>query len=168
MKLFTKYCVVTISCYRWPNSCGGHRFIDFIPELNRNGNGEEGDDGNDEPDAAGKKRKRINKETNKGALYEAYDTRVHCWVAHLRRVHPHLPPTLMDVDGKKIPVKASDPLAPKGRPLYYFHSKTPYYNDLFFFLWDIVIPPVFQYVSPWLIVKSKKHLQTLLSLEFTG
>jgi hypothetical protein len=64
-------------------------------------------------------------------------------------------------------VKAADPLAAPGIYLYYFHSKTPLYNDIFFILWDAVIPRVFQYVCPSLVVKCQKDLKTPLLLEFT-
>lgn len=106
--------------------------------------------------------------TNKGALYTRYNFQVHCFLAHLRRVHPKLPPTMMEIAKVTVPVKAGDPLAPPGRPLYYFHSKTPYYNDVFFILWDSVVTRVFQYVCPWMIIKSQQQLQDLLSLQFTG
>ena len=109
-------------------------------------------------------------EVNKGALYHEYCLKVHSFLTHLRRVHPKLPPTMIDVSGQgiRIPVKAADPLAPTGRPLYSYHGKTALYNDLFFILWDSVIHRVFQYVCPWMIVKTQQNLETLLSLEFIG
>jgi hypothetical protein len=62
---------------------------------------------------------------------------VHCFLAHLCRAHSQLPPlTMLDVEGRKVPVNAVDLLAPNGRSLFYFqvHSNTPYFNNIFFYL----------------------------------
>jgi len=75
----------------------------------------------------------------------------------------------MDVmlDGKqtKVSVKACDPLAPPGVPLYYYHGKTPLYNDTFFVWWDNCFAESLQYVCPWMIVTSKGSLEKLLNLK---
>jgi hypothetical protein len=63
-------------------------------------------------------------------------------------------------------VKAADPLAKPGIPLYYFHSKTKLYNDIFFHFWDTVMGPAFSIVCPWFTVKSKKALNNLFDLYF--
>ena len=76
---------------------------------------------------------------------------------------------MMDVNGNgvKVLVKAADPFA-DGKPLYYIHSKTPYYNELFFRIWDNVIPQVFKIVAPWMFVCKQEDLEKLMSLEFVG
>ena len=133
------------------------------------GDTSEGDGGNG---AQGKKRKKSQKqlvETDKGALFHKYDKSVHEWLTHLRRVHPDLQPLEMDVmlDGKqtKVSVKACDPLAPPGVPLYYYHGKTPLYNDTFFVWWDNCFAESLQYVCPWMKVTSKGSLEKLLNLK---
>mmetsp|Transcript_52038 Transcript_52038/g.108692 ORF Transcript_52038/g.108692 Transcript_52038/m.108692 type:complete len:383 (-) Transcript_52038:61-1209(-) len=152
---------------RWKRSDGEHEYFCLIPEISK----ESAVDGPDHDDETGQnKRKKPYTVTNKGVLYYRYSFQVHCFLAHLRRVHPQLPAIMMDVakDGVKVPVKAGDALAPPGRPLYYFHSKTPYYNDLFFILWDSVVASTFKLVCPWMTIKSAQELRTLLSLHFTG
>jgi len=133
------------------------------------GDTSEGDGGNG---AQGKKRKKSQKqlvETDKGALFHKYDKSVHEWLTHLRRVHPDLQPLEMDVmlDGKqtKVSVKACDPLAPPGVPLYYYHCKTPLYNDNFFVWWDNCFAESVQYVCPWMVVTSKGSLEKWLKLK---
>jgi hypothetical protein len=76
---------------------------------------------------------------------------------------------LLDVANNwvKVMVKAADPFA-EGKPLYYYHSKTPFYNELFFRWWDDVIPKVFKLVAPWMIVNSQEELEELKALEFHG
>ena len=161
-------CEVIISRIRWLRPGGEHKYNDLIPSVVK----EEiaGDIADDHAETERKPRKIPNKLTNKGALYHEYCLKVHSFLTHLRRVHPKLRPTMIDVSGQgiRIPVKAADPLAPTGRQLYYYHGKTVLYNDLFFILWDSVIHRVFQYVCPWMIVKTQKDLNTLLSLEFIG
>ena len=63
-------------------------------------------------------------------------------------------------------VKAADPLAKPGIPLYYFHSKTKLYNDIFFHFWDYVMAPAFAIVCPWFTVNSQESLDRLFELEF--
>jgi len=161
------YCEVTISRVRWLRPGGGHRYTDLIPAVVKE---EVAGESADHNETERRPRKKLTTPTNKGALYNDYCLKVHGFLTHLRRVHPKLPPTMIDVAGQgtRIPVKAADPLAPPGKPLYYYHGKTALYNDLFFMLWDAVITRVFQYVCPWMIVKTQKDLNTLLSLEFIG
>ena len=147
----------------------------FIPEIfARRGEGSDESDGEDSEEGftgtAQKKRKAL-VETDKGALFHKYDKSVHEWVTHLRRVHPELPALDMDLtlDGKptKVAVKACNPLAPPGVPLYYYHSRTPYYNDKFFLWWDRCFSEAVRHVCPWMVVSSKKSLEKLLSLKIT-
>jgi hypothetical protein len=51
-------------------------------------------------------------------------------------------------------------------PLYYFHSKTKLYNDIFFHFWDYVMGPAFAIVCPWFTVDSQESLDRLFELEF--
>jgi hypothetical protein len=74
---------------------------------------------------------------------------------------------LLDVANNWVPVKAADPFA-VGKPLYYYHSKKPFYNELFFRWRDDVIPKVFKLVAPWMIVNSQEDLEQLKSLEIEG
>ena len=77
---------------------------------------------------------------------------------------------MMDVSGfdGKNSVKAADPLAAPGIPLYYIHSKTDMYNDNFFHFWDNVMSSAFNYIAPWFTVNSKEALDNLFSLKFEG
>ena len=69
--------------------------------------------------------KKARSETNNGALFHGYDLLTHQLIAHIRRIHPGNKAIEMDVAGKgKKAVKAADPLAPPGVPLYYIHNKT--------------------------------------------
>ena len=108
-------------------------------------------------------------ETEKGPLYHEYDSMVHQYISHLRRVHGSLmnKPLLMEVKGfeGKVPVK-TDALAVRGMPLYYYHSKTKMYNDQFFHFWDNVMVKSFAIVAPWFTVDSKKALDALFALHF--
>ena len=73
----------------------------------------------------------------------------------------------MEVEKKgSVVVKAANPLAASGVPLYYTHSKTNVYNNIFFMLWDNAIAPTFAKMSPWFRVDSRKALARLLKLEF--
>jgi hypothetical protein len=108
-------------------------------------------------------------ETEKGPLYHEYDSMVHQYTSHLRRVHASLmnKPLMMDVKGfeGKVPVK-TDALAVPGMPLYYYHSKTKMYNDHFFHFWDNVMARTFAIIAPWFTVDSKKALDALFALHF--
>ena len=92
--------------------------------------------------------KRVKVVDDTGVMYNDYDWKCHQFIAHLRRVHPTLPPIMMHVEGfeGQVAVKAADPLAQPGMPLYYFHSKTKIYNDIFFHFWDYVMAPAFAIV----------------------
>ena len=116
--------------------------------------------------------KRIKVVEDTGVMFNDYDWKCHQFIAHLRRVHPANPPVtiaLEGFEGKEL-VKAADPLAKPGIPLYYFHSKTKLYNDIFFHFWpkfwDKVMGPTFRIVSPWFTVNSKKALDYLFDLYF--
>ena len=74
--------------------------------------------------------------TEKGALYYEYYQPLHVFITHLRRVHWENPTG----EVKGVAVKAADPLAPKGTDLYYYHSRTAYYNSFFFEFWMNVSP----------------------------
>ena len=112
--------------------------------------------------------KRVKVVEDTGVMYNEYDWKCHQFIAHLRRVHPTLPPVMMHVEGfeGQVSVKAADPLAQAGMPLYYFHSKTKFYNDIFFHFWDYVMAPAFAVVCPWFTVDSHASLDKLFSLEF--
>ena len=101
-------------------------------------------------------------------MYNTYDWQFHQFIAHLRRVHPDNPSISMKLDGFDTPqvVKAGDPFALPGIPLYYFHGKTNLYNDIFFDAWDNVFSPTFNIVCPWFNVDSLKSLDKLFELEF--
>ncbi len=47
-------------------------------------------------------------------------------------------------------VKAANPLAALGEPLYYIHSKTKMYNELFSMIWENVMSPTFALMCPCL------------------
>ena len=66
----------------------------------------------------------------------------------------------------KVLVKAADPLAKPGIPLYYFHSKIKLCKNIFFHFWDCVMAPAFAIVCPWFTVDSQESLDTLFALEF--
>ena len=69
--------------------------------------------------------------------FHEYDLRTHQFVAHIRRIHPLNRDIEMVVEPMgRIVVQAANPLAALGEPLYYTHSKTNMYNDMFFMLWD--------------------------------
>ncbi len=61
---------------------------------------------------------------------------------------------------------AADPLAKPGIPLYYFHSKTKLYNDIFFHFCDYVMAPAFAIVCPWFTDDSQESLDRLFEVEF--
>jgi hypothetical protein len=63
-------------------------------------------------------------------------------------------------------VKAADPLAKPGIPLYYFYSKTKLYNEFCLHFWDYVMAPTFAIVCPWFTVDSQESLDRLFALEF--
>ena len=111
------------------------------------------------------KAKRV--DTDKSALYHAYDLRTHQFIAHIRRVHPRNKDIEMEVEHKgRVVVKAANPLAAPGVPLYYTHSKTKSYNNICFMIWDNVMTTTFGKMCPWLRVDSKKALDRLFKLEF--
>ena len=114
-----------------------------------------------------RKKPKKRADTDKGALYHAYDLKTHQFIAHIRRVHPLNKDIEMEVEKKgRVVVKAANPLAAPGVPLYYTHSKTNSYNNMFFMIWDNVMTPTFAKMCPWLRVDSKKALDRLLTLEF--
>lgn len=115
-----------------------------------------------------KRPKRVKVVEDTGCLYNEYDWHCHQFIAHLRRVHAGNPPLKMAVAGfdAQQTVKAADPLAKPGIPLYYFHSKTKLYNDIFFHFWDYVMAPAFAIVCPWFTVDSQESLDRLFELEF--
>ena len=101
-------------------------------------------------------------------MYNEYDWHCHQFIAHLRRVHAGNPPLKMAVarfDAQQV-VMAADPLAKPGIPLYYFHSTTKLYNDIFFHFWDYVMAPAIAIVCPWFTVDSQESLDRLFELEF--
>ena len=78
------------------------------------------------------KKTRKRAETDKSALYHAYDLRTHQFIAHIRRVHPLNKDIEKEVEMKgRVVVKAANPLAAPGVPLYFTHSKTNSYNNIF-------------------------------------
>ena len=93
-------------------------------------------------------------------MWHESDFLVHQFVAHLRRVHPANKAIMMDIipNTSKVLVKAADPLAKPDIQLYYTHSKTYLYNDLFFHFWDTVMIPTLSNICPWMAVTSKKSL----------
>ena len=83
----------------------------------------------------------------------------------------HTPPSFTYHDARRrirgsVSVKAADPLAKPGMPLYYFHSKTKIYNNIFFHFWDNVMTPAFAIVCPWFTVDTHASLGKLFALEF--
>ena len=81
--------------------------------------------------------------TEKGALYYEYYQPLHIVITHLRRVRWENP--IGDVKG--VAKRAADPLAQKGTDLYYYHSRTAYYNSFFFEFWDECFAPTFSFVN---------------------
>jgi hypothetical protein len=65
-------------------------------------------------------------------------------------------------------VKAANPLAALGEPLYYTHSKAKMYNKMFNMIWINVISPTFALMCSWFIIESKKALDRLFEYEFVG
>ena len=64
-----------------------------------------------------RKKPKNRAETDKGALYHAYDLRTHQFIAHIRRVHPLNKDIDMDVEKKgRVVVKAANALAAPGVP----------------------------------------------------
>ena len=100
--------------------------------------------------------------TEKGALYYEYYQLLHIFITHLRRVHWENP--IGEVKG--VAVKAADPLAPKGTDLYYYHSRTAYYNSFFFEFWDECFAPTFSLVCPFYQYKSVQNVEKLLDAKF--
>ena len=86
-----------VSCFRWTKSDGGHEFQHLIPEGVTDAADDEPSQGADVDEAGMKPRRKMRTLTNKGALYTRYNFQVHCFLAHLRRVHPKLPPTMMEI-----------------------------------------------------------------------
>ena len=110
--------------------------------------------------------------SDKGALYHEYDWNVHCFIGHLRRVRSSTVEAQMEVtlEGKKqtVTVKAADPLALPGYPLYYMHSKIPLYNHFFFQLYDACFATTLAIVCPWLTVTTEASMEKLFDLRFDG
>ncbi len=65
-------------------------------------------------------------------------------------------------------LKAFNPLAALGKPLYYTHSKAQMYNKLFSMNWENVMSPTFALMCPWFKVDGKNALDRLFELEFVG
>ena len=142
----------------------------FIPDI-INQDEEKIEMQNDEGEGKTTKPRRSLGPTSKGALFYAYNAQVHEFIGHLRRIHPsepvrNIPVTYM---GKttNLDVKAADPLASSGTPLYYFHSKIPMYNDFVFMWWDQCLAYTLRNTCPIFTVKSAKSVQTLLNLELS-
>ncbi len=126
---------------------------------------EEHDAGDKDVSATKRKRpKRVKVVEDVGCMYNDYDWHCHQFIAHLRRVHPANPLLMMPVEG--IEGQAADPFAQRGIPLFYFHSKSKLYYDIFFHFWDTVMAPAFSIVCPWLTVNSQESLDELFALEF--
>ena len=141
----------------------------MIPALSSRREDSIDEESEHEDAGARRKKPRSKAETDKGALYHRYEKEVHQWLTHLRRVHPNLPTVEMDlvVQGRrqKVQVKACDPFAPPGVPLYYFHSKNPFYNDNFFIWWDNCFAEAFRYVCPWIQVTSRGALESVMNMK---
>ncbi len=71
----------------------------------------------------------------------------------------------MVLDKGSTVVKAANPLAALSEPLYYIHSKTKIYNELFFMIWQNVMSPTFALMCPWFKVDGKDALNRLFELE---
>ncbi len=70
-----------------------------------------------------RKKPRKRADTVKGALYHEYDLRTHQFIAHIRRIYPLNKDIEMVLNKGITVVKAANPLAALGQPLYYIHSK---------------------------------------------
>ncbi len=111
--------------------------------------------------------KRLRTATEKGDLWHEYDFLVHQFVAALCRVRSANKDIIMEIGiFGKVLVKAADTLAKQEYPLYYTHSKTNLYNDIFFNFWDIVMTSTLCNICPWMAVTFKKSLGKLFTLEF--
>jgi hypothetical protein len=127
---------------------------------------------NENPDdAIEREPKKIKTGTEKGALWHEYDFLVHQFVAHLRSVRPvKNKAIMMEIipNTSTVLVKAADPLEKQEIPLYYTHSKTFLYNNVFFQFkfWDTVMAPTLSNICQWMAVTSKKSLEQLFNLEF--
>ena len=142
--------------------------VPIIMHRSQDAEEEKNEDDNDVSGTKRKRPKRIKVVEDTGCMYNDYDWHCHQFIAHLRRVHPANPPLMMPVDGIEGPVsvQAADPFAKRGIPLYYFHSKTKLYNDIFFHFWDDIMAPAFAIVCPWFTVDSQESLDNLFALEF--
>jgi len=69
--------------------------------------------------------------------------------------------------GGRVMVKAANPLAPKGAPLYYFHSRTDYYNTFFFEFWEECLVKTFGLLCPFYEVQSVSDVEHILDAKFT-
>jgi hypothetical protein len=144
------------------DSQGNHKYDCFIPEVPISGTSAPAQATDS---ASGDKRERQPKKpTAKGALYHEYNYSLHAWLAHLRRVHWQNPECDM---GGGVMVKAANPLAPKGAPLYYFHSRTDYYNTFFFEFWEECFVKTFGLVCPFYEVQSVRDVEHILDAKFT-
>ena len=156
---------------RWKKPNGEHQFQRLIPLLSSESRRDAEDEESEPEDGARRKTRkpRSKAETDKGALYHRYEKEVHQWLTHLRRVDPDLPTVDMEleVQGRKqtVQVKGCNPFAPTGVPLYYFHGRTPFYNDNFFIWWDNCFAEAFQYVCPWVHVTSRGSLESMLNMK---
>ena len=137
------------------DSQGNHKYDCFIPEVPISGTSAPAQATDS---ASGDKRERQPKKpTAKGALYYEYNYSLHAWLAHLRSVHWQNPECDM---GGGVMVKAANPLAPKGAPLYYFHSQIDYYNTFFFEFWEECFVKTFGLVCPFNDVQSGSDVST--------
>jgi hypothetical protein len=149
-------------CRRWTDVDGQHKYKCLIPDVDRPGAEDSSQLG--EPSPGEKRKRQPRRETDKGALFYAYDPLLHEWITHLRRVHWMNSPA--QIGGQT--VKACDPLAPKGVAMYYVHSRTAYYNNFFFDWWYNCFVKTFGLVCPFYDVQSIEDLETLLNAEFIG
>jgi hypothetical protein len=63
----------------------------------------------------------------------------------------------------RISVKAGDPFAKSGTPLYYFHSKTKLYTNILFHFWDSVMGPTFAIdILVWIVLAIFKFVNQAL------
>ena len=142
---------------RWKDDQGSIKYSVFIPDVDRSVDAEDAN-----PVPAGQKRKRqAVGPTQKGALFYEYDSLVHEWVTHFRRVHPKNP----EVQIGGVNVKASNPLAPPKVPLYYMHSRTHLYNAFFFDWFMMIFAKTFANCCPFYSFDSVKDLEKLLEAE---
>ncbi len=112
--------------------------------------------------------KKLRTATEKGALWHKYDFLVHQFVMHLRRLHSANKDIMMETipSTGKVLGKAADPWAKQGIPLYYTHSKTNLYTNIFFHFWDTVMTLSLCNICPWMAVTCQKSLDQLFKLEF--